>query len=79
MKFKYINGKDHYWSVRIELNSTEWPEIKNAWEDDEWLDCPIRQWVLDHTPDSCFTCYGLILFRNTSDAEWFRIVWDRQP
>ncbi len=79
MKFEVIDRDDIYWAARIDLNSAEWPRVINSWDDDEWITRPIRQWVQDHTPNSCFTCYGMVLFRKRSDAEWFRMVWEQEP
>jgi hypothetical protein len=77
MKVEHV--KTPYWSVRIDLNSAEWPRVTNAWEDDEWIHRPIWQWVQYHAPDSMFTCNGMVLFRKKSDAEWFRMVWEQTP
>ena len=79
MKIEFTNGDGYYWAARADLNKLEWPSINNAWDDDTWIARPIRQWVLDRAPDSCFTCDGMVLFHKRTDAEWFRMVWEQVP
>lgn len=73
----YNDRSDVYWAARVQLNSAEWPYIGP--HDDSWIHRPVRDWVMSHMPDSCFTIEGLVLFRRRSDAEWFRLVWEQAP
>lgn len=76
MIVKVFNEADLYWSVAVQLNNTEWPELDNG---GDWLDRPIRRWIVDSFGyiDCFFAASGLIYFKNHSDAEWFRMVWEQ--
>lgn len=78
MKLEYIDKTDIYWSAKAHLNTAEWPPVADAWEDD-WMHRPIWRWVRENAPDSCFTCRGMVFFRDRRVAEWFRITWEQAP
>lgn len=71
--------QDLYYAAVAYLNHFEWPPVSNALDDDEWINRPVRQWVLERAPDSCFTCNGTVFFRNKEDSDWLRMVWEQAP
>lgn len=75
MKVRYINQSDICWQAEVKLNDSEWPKTDDY---GDWLDRPIRQWVIDNFSwsDAFFSARGSIYFRNRLDAEWFHLTWE---
>lgn len=73
----YDDDDEYSFRYRVVLNHHEWPPIKNAWEDDDWLDRPIRQWVYDNVIVFSFSHDGTILFREESDVVAFKLLWSQ--
>jgi hypothetical protein len=47
-------------------------------EQDDWMDRPIRRWVLDHCDsNTVFAAAGWILFERETDAVAFELTWSQ--
>lgn len=67
-EFPHLEG----WYCEVQLNRKEWPSLETG---DNWLERPIRLWVLENCPDAFFHIYGAILFRTEEDLVQFQLVW----
>lgn len=65
---------DSYWACEITLNESEWPTLDEQYD---WVNRPIRRWVLGHCRHtSFFAADGLILFKKYEDAILFKLTWE---
>ena len=71
---KRICDHDSFWYCEIKLELHEWPPLDDK---DEWLNRPIRQWILlQHFRGSIsFGAHGSILFQCEDDAVMFQLAW----
>jgi hypothetical protein len=62
------------WYAEVMLDDSEWPPID---QNDQWLDRPIRRWVVEHAIGEHFfsAVAGTILFNTKSDLMMFQLVW----
>ena len=61
------------WYAEVWLDDEEWPSVD---EKDEWLDRPVRRWVVEHaTGEHFFSVAGTILFRDGEDLTAFVLAW----
>lgn len=68
---KFLPGSR--WYAEVWLDDEEWPTVD---EKDEWLDRPVRRWVIEHaTGEYFFSCAGTILFRDEEDLIMFQLTW----
>jgi len=68
---KFLPGSR--WYAEVVLDKKEWPPLDY---EDNWLDRPIRQWVLlQCAGNTWFTYAGTILFERESDLTAFVLAW----